>query len=370
MVSASADHFLLGTIFLAADHRADLHIHGAVSPSLIRNLIDFQNAWHCWWPHRFEVVEVTADLEMEDSDVAQPGLAICAYSGGVDSTFSIYRHKLCDIGRQKRNIESVLLVHGFDIALEESRRFDQIAERASLLLNGIGLSVITMSTNFREINTDWIYTHGAALASALCLFKRKFSEGIIAGTCEYSGLLLPWGSNPVTDHLLSSKSFQIVHDAPHWMRNAKLMALAAWPEAYNSLRVCFACNTSTLNCGKCFKCISTWFGARAMNLPAPQSIPDPTVESILALDNICDSDLAGMQEFALYVQSCNIPQALARAFQRCINSNLRKREHERRMQLQGSSAFSKLLSFIEARTGLNFASMNCKPGSGVYESQH
>jgi hypothetical protein len=237
-VTDSCDPLLLGMIFIAAEHRANIEVHGRISPSLLRNVIDFQNAWQAWLPQQFASIEINADKEAEDEPAQSSGLAICAYSGGVDSSFTIYRHQLYSIGRQKRNIDSALLASGFDFSLDKDETFARRAASAESLLNGIGLNLITMQTNFRELNSHWIYTHGAALASSLMLFKRQFTEGIIAGTYDYNRLLLPWGSNPVTDHLLSSNSFQIIHDAPHWSRGGKLGALKNWPAAYDQGKHC------------------------------------------------------------------------------------------------------------------------------------
>jgi len=60
---------------------ADMVIHGEISPSLLRNLEEFQDAWHCWLPEQYRKINITADVEKESSKHTIP-LAIMAFSGG------------------------------------------------------------------------------------------------------------------------------------------------------------------------------------------------------------------------------------------------------------------------------------------------
>ena len=50
--------------------------------------------------------------------------------------------------------------------------------------------------------------------------------------------LVPWGSDPRVDHLLSSETLQVVHDGAAATRIAKTEAIARWPATYGRLRVC------------------------------------------------------------------------------------------------------------------------------------
>lgn len=329
-VTESCDPYVLGSIFIAAVNSAELIVHGQASPSLLRNLIDFQNAWKTWWPHRFSVMGISADKEIEDEISGDKTKAICAYSGGVDSNFTIYRHKLIDIGRQQRNIEAALLIQGLDMPLKQAERFQKITSKSKSLLESIGVDLITLKTNFREINPDWNNTHGAALASSLMLFKKHFNEGIIASTYSYHQLLLPWGSNPISDPLMSSNSFQVVHDAPHWSRFSKITALKAWPEAYDNLRVCFELDAEERNCGKCFKCICTWFAARISKIEPPLSLPAPTPEVIHSLRNVPESEMFAMDDCVQLLKATDVPKSIIRAFESCINYNRRRLLIERR----------------------------------------
>lgn len=78
--------------------------------------------------------------------------------------------------------------------------------------------------------------HGAALAGCLQLMNNTFNEGRIPGTHSYEALLLPWGSNPLTDPLLSTESMSIIYDCLTHNRNDKARDISAWTAA----RIIFA----------------------------------------------------------------------------------------------------------------------------------
>ena len=50
VVTTSSDPFVLGFLFYVMRTSADLTIHGQVSPFLLRNLVEFQEAWVSWLP--------------------------------------------------------------------------------------------------------------------------------------------------------------------------------------------------------------------------------------------------------------------------------------------------------------------------------
>lgn len=354
-VSESCDAFVLGAFFIAATNEADLVVHGQVSPSLLRNLIDFRNAWKTWWPFGFSARGIEADTEAEDLPApGNPPKAICAYSGGVDSNFTIYRHMLMGLGRQKRNISSALLIQGLDMPLSQDDRFNRVTANSRKLLENIGIDLITLKTNFREVNPDWNNTHGAAIASSLMLFKKEFSEGIIASTYSYHKLLLPWGSNPISDPLMSSKSFEIVHDSAHWARFSKILALTQWPEAYEKLRVCFELDADDRNCGKCFKCVCTWLGARIAKVTPPASLPAPTPEAILQLRNVPAADMFGMEELGKLLDESDIPRPIVKAFKKCVSYNARRFLFERKCRDGKPGFFYRAASKLHSRLSRYF----------------
>lgn len=226
-VTDSADPFVIGTVFIAMHKNMDLLVHGQVSPTLLRNLCDFQDDWSAWCPNEYARIEIAADQEVETSAANGAGQAICAFSCGLDSLHTVYRHCLGLEGRQKRNIGAAVIMRGFDEPIAKAVLFQQRVDRCKRVLDTVGVPLITLETNFKEINPTWIHSHGAGLASCLMLFQKRFSEGIIASSYRLANLLLPWGSNPITDGLLSNSCFQIIHDAVYCSRTVKLRELHA-----------------------------------------------------------------------------------------------------------------------------------------------
>jgi bacterioferritin-associated ferredoxin len=100
----------------------------------------------------------------------------------------------------------------------------------------------------------------------------------------------------ITDPLLSSLSFAIVHDGAEQHRVGKARALAAWPEALRNLRVCWAGRSADTNCGRCEKCVRTILEFRAAGVPCPPCFPgDVTEDQIrgLAMDGFAAKLILG-----------------------------------------------------------------------------
>jgi 7-cyano-7-deazaguanine synthase in queuosine biosynthesis len=292
-LTESCDPFLVASIMMAMKNGANIHVHGQVSPSLIVNLYEFQSAWHCWDPSKYKRVEIVADAEREVPYRREKELAITAFSGGVDSTYTVWMHKEGKGPYSRRKLEAGLFVQGFDIPLSQNDYFIRASKRARLMLNGIGMEMIAMATNHRDLNPDWDDAYGVALASCLMWFAKRYNEAVIPSTHSYALVDRHLGSNPVTDRLLSTKAFQIIHDGAGVTRYEKLAPIRQWADAYTHLRVCSKPNHRDQNCGKCGKCVTTLLSLRKLGLAAPPSFPrEITDEDILAVRHFSPDDMA------------------------------------------------------------------------------
>jgi hypothetical protein len=283
MLAGDCDPFVIAAVFPAMSAGADVAVHGRASPSLLANLEEFTAAWACWWPGRYRRVSFRADDERESVPVA-PDAAVLAFSGGLDSAFTAWRHFRGLAGRRNLRIRAGVLVHGFDIPLEDSAAFAAASRHAQAMLSSVGAEFIPVSTNMRAAGGKWLATHGAALFSCLALLKSGYSAGVIASSAGYSDMGIEVGSNPATDQFLSSDSFRSVHDGAEYLRYGKIPDLAAWPEALAHLRVCFDDRGGGDNCCRCVKCIETALAFRAQGLPVPPAFPvEPGLGDILRL---------------------------------------------------------------------------------------
>jgi hypothetical protein len=340
---------------------ANLQVHGRVSPSLLRNLVSFQKTWSEWQPDKYKVISIGADEEHEDEpantskssgDGTQSGEALCAFSLGVDSTYSIFRHRLDpSIGQARRNVTGALLVHGFDIPLTQVAAFERLASRSKSLLESIGVDLLTLKTNFREHHSDWVLTYGVALASSLMLFKRRFKEGLVAMD-ESNVDYFPMGSNPITDPLLSSDSLQIVDDALGCKREDKISELTKWPEGYNNLRVCFSATEGDENCGRCPKCTATWLYAQCLDLTSPASLPAPTCDTILSMKDVSPFYISRISKLSsLPYWSTNLSAPMQQAIKRCLIFNQRQRLLDRSLPNRQVDFIRRAVAFAHRHLG-------------------
>lgn len=331
-LTASHDPFVLGTVFMAMGQAVDLVVHAEVSPSLLRNLEEFQAAWTCWRPERYTKVEITADVEHEPPRANNLAASIAAFSGGADSCFTVWRHQTGRCGRLKRNIQAGVMVHGFvDTPLEHSAIFKRAAARSARILTSLGLQLIPIATNFRELGDDWEDAHGAGLGSCLLMFQGGYAAGLIGSSRPYQAII-PWGSNPVTDWMMSSDSFQIIHDGAAFIRREKLREIANWPEAMQNLRVCWQGEQKDRNCGRCEKCIRTILSFRVMALPMPPCFEqDITDRQILDLHNLQPGHIYYLNEILDMARAASISESWVVALEKCL--------HENRLRANGQRSF-------------------------------
>jgi len=323
LLTKSCDPFVVGTIFIAMRESLDIIVHGEVSPSLLRNIDEFQEAWMCWLPARYTKIEIIADTEKEQSK-ADSDAAVVTFSGGVDSCFTAWRHKKGICGRLKQNLDAGLMIHGFDIPLEQDDVFKRAADKSKTLLNSLGVEMIPIATNFKKTGQLWEDCHGAGIASCLMMLQGGFTKGLIGSSAPYSRLHIPFGSNPVTDHLFSSDSFRILHDGAAYIRREKIREISKWPEALKLLRVCYEGVEHDRNCGKCEKCIRTILSFRVMGLKLPECFEqDVRDDQILALTKLRGAILYYLEEILYQAKISSISESWVNALDKCVKKNRR-----------------------------------------------
>jgi hypothetical protein len=309
-LSGNLDSFVLAVLFSIMKSSADLEIHGQVSPSLLANLVEFQKAWALWLPGKYHPVELTAATE-RDLPRAEKNEAIMGFSGGVDSAFTAWQHRVHTSNYQPWKLVSGVMVHGFDIPLEQPEVFARAVEKSRIMLSSIGMNLVPVSTNLRELLNDWDDSHGAALAACLMLFQGQFNAGLVASSDIYKDLVLPWGSNPLTDPMLSTDAFRIIHDGAGNDRVEKVRQISQWPEARQYLRVCWEGQQKDRNCCRCQKCMANILIIRAVGQGSFPAFPlDVSDREILRLRYY---DLTSMHWDIKLLQSQKISRSTIRA---------------------------------------------------------
>lgn len=286
-LAQNSDPFVIGAIYLIMQSGHDAHIHGFVSPSLLCNLEDFQSVWTNWRPGLKRVV-IHADHEKEPVDLRQKDESVVAFSGGVDSCFTAFSQAggyRDNVHQNPSRLAAGVMVQGFDIPLDQPEVFASAVTQSQVLLSSIGLELIPIATNYRELVEDWTHSFGAAAASCLALFSGRFRAGFISQGLTWSEFhFLHEGSNPLTDPLLSSDSFRIVPGGTAFKRSEKIYAMREWKEFLQYLRVCWQGPQKDRNCCECEKCMRNILTFRALGLGLPpcfsKDVDDRLIETI------------------------------------------------------------------------------------------
>ncbi len=324
LFTKTSDPFVVAMIFNAMRKSTDLYVHGQVSPSLLRNLEEFQAVWNCWLPNRYTKIEINADIEQEQPKTNRSENAVMAFSGGVDSCFTAWRHHNGSCGRIRRNLQAAMMIHGFDIPLEEKNVFERAAENSQKILAPLGITLIPVATNFRDLDDYWNDAHIAGLTSCLMLLQEDYEIGLIASSPPYNNISIapPWGSNPITDRLLSNNTFEIIHDGAAFTRAEKIRAISNWPQALRYLRVCWEGEQKDRNCCRCEKCIRTILNFRVIGLDLPACFEqDVTGSQIAAVRGLNKQHIFDYKKILSSAKAAGICDSWVAALEKCIKQN-------------------------------------------------
>ena len=144
----------------------------------------------------------------------------------------------------------------------------------------------------------WPHSHAAGLSAALSLFEGRFHVGLIASSVTYANPYMVqsgFGSTPLTDPLLSSDTFHVIHDTATHGRAAKTAVLRDQDVVWRNLRVCWSGDDLSGNCGSCDKCLWQMLCMKAVGLDVRQAFPrDIDCDRIL---NFASADAAHLEEY-------------------------------------------------------------------------
>jgi hypothetical protein len=270
-LSDRADPFVVGMLPIAMACGESLEVRGRTSPRLAWGIRELQQVHLAWFPRFVKVVDVRYAALEEPSPKERGAGVATTFSGGVDSFHTLWSHT----GEREPipgfRLSHALMINGFDldVDLEEAGRFEALRAIYAPLLATLGVELVTVRTNHRELRRAGIGTgrlirsfNTSLVAPALALCP-SLGRLYLAGAHGYAQFETD-GSNPTMDPLLGTAGFQTIHDgAGVPTRFAKIAVVAAWPEALATLRVCsnpswpnVDCERRAIdNCGTCRKCV-------------------------------------------------------------------------------------------------------------------
>jgi hypothetical protein len=293
------DGFVNAVIFYAMGSGQDIRVDGRMTRSALLNLATFQEAWCRWRPGVYRPVRIEPHSLVDDPPRAPPR-SIAAFSGGADAIFTALRHAGDPYG-----LDSVLLVHGFDVPTDRPDQFGKLVERERPFLDHLKLRPRIVRTNIAELRfQDWLDSFLAQLSCCLHSFSHEFRFGLTGGGEPYDALVLPWGQNPCTDYLLSGDGFTIVHDGAAFSRTEKIAAIARDPVATKAIKVCWEAPDLSTNCGVCEKCVRTRLNFKAVGIDNPSCFDgELTPRQIRDIRFSNESQRAGFRSILAYAES-------------------------------------------------------------------
>ena len=308
------DGFVNAVIFHAMGSRQDIMVDGPMTRAALLNLATFQEAWHRWKPDVYQPIRIEPRSVVDD--VPRPRLkSIAAFSGGADAIFTALRH-----ADDQYALESVMIVHGFDVPTERVDQHNRLLERVQPLLQRLKLRPRVVRTNIAELRLqDWLDSFLAQISCCLHHYSHEFRFGLTGGGEPYDALVLPWGQNPCTDYLLSGDGFSIVHDGAGFSRTEKIAVIARDAEATRALKVCWEAADLSTNCGVCEKCVRTRLNFKAVGVDQPTCFAgDVTPDQIRRIPFGNDSQRAAWREILEYADTHGLRGDWLEAMKECL----------------------------------------------------
>ena len=256
-VPSRSDHFALAALFPAMQSFDACVIHGEVSRPLLANLSELNAIWQVWRPEKYRQVRWEADKVAEKPIGGQRPGHLLAFSGGVDCSATLRRHTGENLGWRKQSIAAALIVHGFDIPTSDLKGFNIACEKAERITSSVGVPLISVRTNLREMPADWNDAFATKLASLLHVFNETFEGAIFAADEPYAFPVLLCGSNAISNPWLGTRFFPVRADGAELTRLEKVRLISEWDAAIGNIRVCWEGGVPGENCGACEKCVRT-----------------------------------------------------------------------------------------------------------------
>ncbi|MBN1866315.1 hypothetical protein JW916_03385 [Candidatus Sumerlaeota bacterium] len=261
-VGAWGDPFLSGFLIPCMWAGENLRIDAPVSRRLLAAVPAIRKTIRGWYPD-FREIEVDAAETHDLLPVSNPAGCASLYSGGVDSWYSLLKHR--------DEITHLVLIQGFDIRSDEKDLWTQVSDSLADVAREIGKTPVTVRTNLKRCGDPRWASWGRAYDGRFWRLCYQGSALCAAGQCmqnTIARLFVPssyplerqiaFGSHPALDPLWSTENLDVVHDGCEAGRMEKVLSqVAVSPLALRHLRVCLENVPGRYNCCRCEKCLRT-----------------------------------------------------------------------------------------------------------------
>jgi hypothetical protein len=284
-ISGHSNGFLSALILIAMHLGEDLQVRGSVSPLLAQNLGNVQAAYHEMHPGLLKQVKIHYDKLETLSPVEVQGAVISAFSGGIDSSYTLWSHLPENEPDPNARLTHGLFIHGFDFFLYQESQSRRLYQTYADMFAQLGLQLLQATTNayaFSQFRFDWGLAHDPVLAGTAMILDRLVGLFYKPGSGEMKRGT-PTKPTVYCFHHLSTETLICVLDRPDLSRTKKLHSMIEFPFIREGLRVCMATEKTPdgTACYRCEKCLNTLvylelFGIREKfkNFPHPLSMLD------------------------------------------------------------------------------------------------
>lgn len=284
---------LVAMLPYAMAHGLDIEISEPVDLDLLEALEENQDAWLRWHPSYFKPIKINASCISAPS-LPKDRTAIMAFSGGLDATYALHMNRRGLLGQRSVDVNGAVLIHGFDLPLDKPEWFVSAKKSAGTITDSYSVPLTTARTNWRDLGLDWERCFIFGVSAVMHQFKSKFGYAVIAADEAYEGEVLGWGSNSITNQMMSGVSFPLRFVGAGMSRTGKAARLSNEPAVLQNLRVCWEYPEEG-NCGHCEKCVRTKLNFLASGV---QSVP--ALGSVVTVDEVGKVRLQNAATYNLY----------------------------------------------------------------------
>ncbi len=276
-VATDASPFLAAVLIPCMKTRENIYVDGSVSTKLLENTNEIMALIKTW---NIGLYKIKVRSRNVSNDSYKPQAVGSFFTAGVDSFYTYLKHK-----ESRSNITHLVMVHGFDIPLQNKTFFEDVKKTVEKVATEEGVTAITLETNIGEMVEQrlvWDFAHGGALAS-VALFLRQGLKTIFIPGAVRNDQLFPYGTHPDLDKLWSTNTLQVRSDGGEYDRLEKITkSIYQSPLALKYLRVCAQNIKGKYNCSHCYKCLITM-----INLVCADALPKAkTFDRQLDLDAV------------------------------------------------------------------------------------
>ena len=258
-LEASADPFGAALAIGAMALGRPVHVAGAMSASLVEGLRRVARQYADWSPSAAHPV-APVPLEVETIERRRVGAeAASFFSGGLDSFYTLLRNLARYPAGDARRIQRALLVHGFDVPLDDAASFARVRDAAARVTEALDVRLTVITTNVRDVlrRLDWdIHGHGVGLAATGLALGPLLHTVYIPSSGQPLSANLPNAVHPSLVPWWSTEGLEFVSDGGWATRTDKTRVVVRSAVAREHLRVCWE-RPGGGNCGACEKCLRT-----------------------------------------------------------------------------------------------------------------